>query len=415
MFSYFQFSEVLSSIREHKVRNILTGFGIAWGIFILVVLLSIGEGFQKGVMRMFGEYTANSLWLYSGQTSQNQIGSFHGRSIVFTQQVMEQLVSRFSDEVKVISPEVTLVNTSHVHYEENYNLQTIKGVLPAFFAIKKPTVVLGRLLNERDNQLERNVAVIGSNARKTLFRDVNPIGESIIMSGSWYKVIGVLGEKTILDQQAQNDIYIPYASAQNYLQQGREFNCMVLGLNEGVDVSQFEKKLRVFLGRALDFHTDDNSALYVINFEDQVKSFQKLFGGIKIFLWLVGICLLLVGTVGVGNMMLVIVRERTHELGIRKALGASPRAIFNLIMIESLGVTFLSGIFGLLLALGTVSVANIFVTDLLGEEAVIDHLYFNNYAAIAALLVVIVSGCVAGWIPAQKAMSIQPIDAIRQE
>jgi len=415
MFKYFQFEEVLESIKEHRVRNLLSGLGIAWGIFILILLLGAGNGLQEGVFRLFGSFSKNSLWIIGGRTSKVEIGKTEGKKIIFDEGLLNLINHRFNKSIKDISPEITLKKLSNISYKDQFNYYTTKAVSKDYFKIKTLDISEGRLFNSLDEKEERRVVIIGKNVKKVLFEEENPIGMDINVSGNWFKVIGVLKSGSILNQQEQSNIFIPYSTCNNYLNLGNKFSLIMFNLFPGVNSIDFEKEIKFFLSRKLDFDPEDKKAIRTINFEEQIKSFNKLFDGLDYFFWFVGICLLLVGMVGVGNISLVIVKERTKEIGVRKAIGATSKHIISMILSESILITVFSGSIGLFFGYSVLFLINLFLATKSENDFLITELNFNILASVVSIFILVISGAIAGFIPAKKATKIKPIEAIRQE
>ena len=409
--------EVFSSIREHKTRNMLTGFGIAWGIFILVILLGAGSGLQKGVFKLFGSFAQKSIWVFGGATSTDTQRIAGGKAIEFNHHLLEDVKMRFKGDITEISPQISLPQYK-VQFDEVFSDYSIVGVNADYFKIKTLALTSGRFINAQDDIKAKKIAVIGDQVAKVLFKKVkSPIGQFIQIGDLFFTVVGVLKKGSIAMQQEQNNVYIPVKTLQEYFNQGTNYNAFLLNLSPKTNSASFELNLKKYLARILRFDYQDTKALMVVNFEEQIESFNKLFNTLKGFLWFIGICLLLTGVVGVGNIMLVIVKERTREIGIRKAVGATPRSIISLILTESVLITLLSGIVGLLLSTLAIYIVNMVLRHIEdnGRDNLINHLGFNLPAAVIALCILMISGCLAGIIPAQKAARIKPIDAIRQE
>ncbi len=418
MLDFFQISEVINSIKENKLRNMLTGFGIAWGIFILVLLLGAGEGLQKGVFKLFGSFAQKSIFVFGGITSADAKNTTEGKTILFNNALLKQIKNQFNNEITHISPEITFSSVK-IQFEEQFNYYNVKAVSPDFFQIKTLGVTQGRSLNSKDDTKTLKNVVIGSKIAQVLFKDVPEdviVGKKIDIDGLFFTVIGVLEEGTMLNQQEQNSLYIPVNTLQDYFNQGKEFKSFLMNLSPDVISTDFELDFKKYIGNKLDFDYRDTKALTIMNFEEQIKSFNQLFDGLKIFLWFIGVCLLLTGMIGVGNIMLVIVKERTREIGIRKAVGATPKSIIGLILTESILITLFSGLFGLMLGVLVICGGNIVLSNLKDSESnLIKEFSFNGLTSLSALLILISSGCLAGIIPAKKAAEIKPIDAIRQE
>jgi len=414
MFTINQLEDIIHSLKQNKLRNILTGFGVAWGIFILVILLGAGNGFQTGIMKLFGSFAQNSLWVYGGQSSSVEIGMTEGKLILFNEEDVNIIGKRFT-EIESISPETTIPR-SIVSFKENFGAYTIKGISEDYFKIKILDIDHGRTFNKLDNSEKRKVAIISNKIKKVLFKQNNAVGQFINISGTWFKVIGVLDEGNIFTQSEQNAIFIPFNSVKENYNIGNEFNTFGFTLKSGVNTKDFEIKLKKILANRIGFDRFDEKALFVLNFDEQIKSFDKLFNGIKAFLFFIGVCLLLSGIIGIGNIMLIVVKERTKEIGIRKAIGAKSNSIIMMILSESVVITFIAGLVGLLLGIGVTNLVNLIITQFYDKEDVlISNFGINIPIALLSMFLIVVSGCLAGLYPAKKAAEIMPVVAINHE
>ncbi len=408
--------ESLSSIKQNKTRSILAGFGVAWGIFIMILLLGTGKGFQEGILQLFSSFAENSIFIYGGQVSENNLTeNVQYKRIMFDDNDIRIIKERYS-EVEYISPELNFGGNSLTIYRGNIIYPQIKGVLPAYFKVRIIKAEKGRLLNALDNIESRRVALIGRQVADILFADEEPLGKAINIAGSFFTIIGIIEKGSVFTQNEQNSVYIPYSTFKDCMGQALEYNTLVLTVSHKTDATIFETELKTFLGKRKGFNIDDKKAIFILNFENQVKAFDKLFKGINIFLWFIGLCLLLSGIVGISNIMLVIVKERTYEIGIRKAIGAESKSIIWMIITESIVITSIAGILGLLIGSFVIWVLNWIiksfqtVNDSLFTKASIDYTVI-----IFSMFVLIISGVIAGILPAKKASGITPAQAVRNE
>lgn len=415
MHNTFRFIEVVQNIKQHKSRNVLTGFGVAWGIFVLIILLSSGEGLRSGVNRVFSGYAQNSMWIYGGQSSIIDKGNTEGKPVIFSQNFLEKIKRRF-DEIDYISPEISLPQHSFVCVKDKSQVSTIKGVGKDYFKIKLLELESGRIFNNADEQTERPVCIIGSQLKEILFPLVDPIGDNVCISGAWYKIIGVLSKGTLFTKNEEQSVFITLNCFRKSYGQALETNVFGILLKNNVNTEKIEKKLKKFLSLNLGFDLLDHKALNILNCNESVKSFNKLFDGLNLFLWLVGACLLLSGIVGIGNMMMVVVKERTKEIGIRKSIGATPNEILVMILAESVLITTVSGMIGMVSGFILVGVANwiIHLTDN-KEDALISSLQVNVPMALGSIVLLIIAGCLAGFIPAKRATEIVTLEALNRE
>jgi putative ABC transport system permease protein len=407
--------EVYASVIQHKMRSILTGFGIAWGMFILIVLLGAGNGFRSGVLNMFSGYASNSIWVTGHQVSEASIGGLQaGARIKFNEYILRKLRKRFV-QIKFISSEISLENGNPVVYKNNTGRFEVKGIGEDYMKIKLLEVGEGRLLNRIDYQEQRRSVVIGKRVKDILFGKEHPIGKHINISGVFFQVVGVLDEGTVFSVMDQNNIYVSDVTLYNIYNIDREHITFGALLHENTEVETFENELRNYLAQEIGFGKNDKRALYVNNVQLQVKAFNTLFDGINGFLWILGLCFLLSGMIGITNIMLVVVKERTIEIGIRKAIGATPNSIVQLIISEALAITVLFGLVGLLLGYVGIAFYNwIIIVLQTGQQEVFSRAFIEGRIVLAAFLLLITSGVLAGVFPARKAAKIMPIETLNR-
>ncbi|MDR2058004.1 MAG: ABC transporter permease [Dysgonamonadaceae bacterium] len=407
--------EIIASIQQHKARSILTGFGIAWGMFILIVLLGAGNGFRNGMLIMFSGYASNSIWVTGQQVSQAKAGGVQsGSRVHFNESVADKLQKRFP-QIKSISSEISMENANPVGYKGYTGYFDVKGIDSKYNTVKLLEIEEGRFLNELDYKELRRVAVIGDRVKETLFKNENPVGKHISIAGVFFQVVGVLKAGTLFSMMEQSNIYIPVVSLYHTFNLAKEFPTFGALLHEKTDVETFETELRNFLAQEIGFDKNDRRALFINNIQLQVAAFNSLFNGIDIFLWVLGICFLLSGMIGITNIMLVVVKERTTEIGIRKALGATPESIIFLIVSEALIITVLFGLIGLLSGYMGMGVYNWVVSALqTGQPEIFAQASLKGYIVVSAFMLLIISGVVAGLFPAQKAAKIMPVETLNK-
>ncbi len=416
MYLFNSIQESLSSIQQNKIRSILAGFGVAWGIFILILLLGTGKGFQEGILQLFSSFAKNSIFVYGGHVSESNLTeNIQHKMILFNDIDIEIIKDRYS-EVESISPELHFEGNSLTSYQRKNSYPQIKGVLPDYFNIRIIKSEKGRLLNALDNNESRRVVLIGNHVADNLFADEDPIGEAINIAGTYFTVIGIIEKGSIFTQNEQNSVYIPYNTFKECMGQILEYNAMVLTLSRTTDTTIFETELKSFFSKRKGFNVNDKQAIYILNFENQVKAFDNLFKGINVFLWLIGLCLLLSGIVGISNIMLVIVKERTYEIGIRKAIGAKSNSIIWMIITESIAITSIAGMIGILLGGILIRVINwVFESFFKESDSLFTEASIDYAVVVFAMLILILSGVIAGFFPAKKAAAITPMQAIRNE
>jgi len=411
-----QIKEAFISITQNKTRSILAGFGVAWGIFILILLLGTGKGFQQGIMQLFHSFAKNSLWVYGGQVSENNMNKLTQKKSILFDNSDITIAKEWFPEIEFISPELNYRGNSQTIYSQNTTYPQIKGVLSDYFNVKIIKPEEGRLLNVIDNNEHQRFALIGKQVAEVLFPTEKAVGKLVNIAGTYFTVIGVINKGTLFTQNNQNIIYVPYNSFIDCFNSTGKFNTFVLALKSKTETNIFENRIRSFLGRRKGFDKEDKKALFILNFANQVKTFEKLFKGIDTFLWFVGLSLLLSGMVGISNIMLVIVKEKTFEIGIRKALGAKSKSIIWMIIIESTIITSISGIIGLLFGSLFISIINWAIISFFpSNDSLFKSASINFPILIFSLIILILTGVLAGFFPAQKAAKISPVAAMRFE
>jgi putative ABC transport system permease protein len=406
--------EILTSIRQHKLRNALTGFGVAWGIFILMLMMGFGESFQKGIFKIFNGYADNTIWVWGGETSLDYQGRKAGKSIGFDLELLERFQRRFS-EIQYISPESNSPQGMLTQYQENNSMNSLKGVSQQYFEIKKLKLSKGRYFNASDFLNLKPVCIIMESNEEVLFKKKkNIIGEFINVGGTFFQVVGVAKPGSMFDGSSRNSIFIPYPYFKSLYNEEALPNFM-MSLHKNVDGPKFDKQFKNYVAQLYGFDPEDSKALFTYNLSEQVSQFQALFGGVKIFVWFIGFCILLTGIISIGNIMYVNINERTREIGIRKAIGASPRDILKMILSESVVLTTIAGMVGIFAGAMVIFLLNFAIQKMSSEGDLIRGVGFNIPIIITAFLILIVSGVIAGIMPARKAANIKPVWALNQE
>jgi putative ABC transport system permease protein len=408
MFLRYYLEETYQNLRQNKLRSLLTGFGVAWGIFLLVILLGVGEGFYRGVFRKFSGYSQNAIWCW-GQ-------SFKGKNIRFTLPLLNQLKAHVKG-IEHVSP----VNGGYQSYTlrymaEDYDGASVKGVEVCYNKIGQLELSAGRFLNERDKSATRPVCVIGSEVQSNLFAKEDPIGKQINVNGHYFQVVGTLDKEASFNNDEHKAVLIPFSTFCKVFNWGTDFWNFRASLWPGAAAEAVEGEVRSYLASQLGFDQSDKRAVYIFNLGKQAKKFDDLFDGVRIFLWIIGGCMLLSGIMGVSNMVLVSVKERTQEIGIRKVVGASAKEILIMVLLESIFICLTAGMAGMLAGVSSIYALNKLLDYVdPAQELLIGHLELKMAAVVAALLLLVVCGAIAGIFPAKKATSILPIKALNTE
>ncbi|MFK7970934.1 MAG: ABC transporter permease [Bacteroidia bacterium] len=403
--------EIIESLQKNLLRSILTSFMVAWGIFILVILLGAGEGLHNGVKEMFQDDATNSIWVWPGRTSTPYKGMQTGRRPQFT---IDDIVAMQQEVegVEHITGRYFISGGVTVNYGKEYGSFSVRCVHPAHQKLENTLVKNGRYLNERDLTEYAKVACVGKRAADALFKNVNPLGKYLNVNGIPFRVIGTFEDKGGPGEEEM--IYLPITTAQRAFGGSNNIRQMMFTIGDAdLEESQkIERRTRQLLAERHTFDPKDQRAVWVRNNIEEFQRFSSIITMIKLFVSVIGVLTLLAGVIGVMVIMLIVVKERTREIGIRKALGAKPINVVGLIMMESLIITGLAGYFGLFTGIIVLEIMNVS----LGSGAP----YFNNPGVslpvvFIALGVIVAAGLLAGAIPAIKAARIRPIEALRDE
>ncbi|WCM41177.1 ABC transporter permease [Flavobacterium sp. CBA20B-1] len=415
MFSIERWQEIFEGLAKNKLRTVLTGVSVASGIFILVILLGAGNGIQNGIQKQFEQDAVNRISVWAGVTQKEHKGLGVGRNVQLRNSDYEYTTRLFKDYIDRKSAVFSVWNGNIVYKEEAGNYR-VEGVHPDYQFIENASITIGRFINQNDiSNFEKNI-IIGQKVASDLFKKgENPLGKELNVSGMIYKVVGVYTDPG--GEREESRVFIPIATAQKAYSAGDSIRSMAFTLRKGADFDNavaesqaFTNELSTFLKARHNIAPDDEGALVINNSLEQAKNIYIVTGGVKAFFWFVGICTIIAGVVGVGNIMLIIVKERTKEIGIRKALGASPFSIITMILHEAVFITVIAGFSGL--------IAGLLVWELIGPYVEADfftrpEVDFN--VAITTLIILIVAGAFAGFVPAYKAAKIRPIVALRGE
>ncbi|MDQ3393252.1 MAG: ABC transporter permease [Bacteroidota bacterium] len=411
-----KWQEIFSTLQKHKLRTALTAFGVFWGIFMLVVLLGASKGFQNGVESQF-DVARNAVFVWTQRTSIPYKGLRPGRFVSLKNDDIDAIRESIP-EVAYIAPRNSLDGEFTVNRKDKYASFKVFGDYPDFLKVQPKKMIAGRFINQIDIKEKRKTAVIGKKVVEELFSiNEDPIGQYISIKGIFFKVVGIFesnqsGENAAEDQQT---IFIPNTSMQQAFNQGNNINWFAFVPKDGVPSSVIETKVKELLMNRHNVAPDDLKAFGSANVEQQYQQVQGLFMGMTGFSWLVSIGTIIAGIVGVGNIMLIIVKERTKEIGIRKALGAQPWSIISMILQESLFLTAISGYFGLVIGVALIEGISYGLKKFEAESEFFANPEINFTVALSAIIVLVVAGTLAGLIPATIAAKVNPVVALKDE
>ncbi|MCH1453344.1 MAG: ABC transporter permease [Flavobacteriaceae bacterium] len=409
MFNRDRWQEIFQTIQKNRLRTVLSGFTVALGIFIFIVLFGFGNGLKNSFKQFFLDDATNTLWIYPGQTSKPYRGFKSNRRIEFENSDLKDIKDNFNFFLEDITPRIN--RSDRVRYKGESDNYSSRAVAPAHQFIEKTIMMKGRYINEDDVMNKTKNIVIGRLVAKDLFKDEEPIGKYLEMGTSAFKVVGVFQDQS--GDREERLIYMPYTTRQLIEKNNDKINSIIVSYRPELGYASaliFEKQLRLFLKKKKDIDPRDNNGIRIRNIADQVKQNQQFASVLQIIVAFVGIGTLIAGIIGISNIMVFVVKERTKELGIRKALGATPKSVIGMVLQESIFITTLSGILGMIC--GIALLGNI--GDRLEQFFIIDP-YIDNFTALIATVLLILFGAIAGYIPAKRAARIKPIVALRDE
>ena len=416
MFDLDNWAEIFSTIKKNKLRTFLTGFSISWGIFMFCLLLCSGNGLKNGMMSNFGSRSVNSVQYWGRYTSIPHQGFTEQRKINLDEKDV-QLIKNSVPEAVEVTPTISTGMT--VSYEAYNTDCSFVGVSPEYMITNGITIIdnQGRFINAMDIKETRKVAVINNRIKEILFKSGDPIGKMIIAGGLGYTVIGVFEESTWGNEEKA---YIPLSTAQLLYNKGYGYHNIsftVSGLDTKEANEAFEERFKIQLSEIHHYSPDDKRAIGMWNMLQNYLQFLGIFNGLSAFIWIIGIGTLIAGMIGVSNIMLITVRERTREIGIRKALGAKPSSILGSIIMESVFITSIFGYFGMFLGVGLGELVSSILESPGMEDAskIFSNPTIDVNVALGAMGVLVLSGLLAGYFPALKAVKISPIEAMRAE
>ena len=409
MFNKEIWLEIFATVRANRLRTFLTAFSVAWGIFILIILLGSGQGLRNGAEKQFQGDAINSIWVNAGTTSKAYKGFQPGRRIQLRNEDFA-MIRKQVEGVDKITTSFDGRSVRTLNYKNENGAFTVRSCMPDHDYLEKATIISGRFINEIDIAEYRKVCAMGIPVRDALFKKEDPIGKYISVDGFPFKVVGVFTDPG----RGDNDrIYIPLSTAQRAFNGQNKIGVVWLSTGDkSVDESEkMASDIRKLIQRKYGLDPTDDKALDVTNNTVEYARIMNMLSGIRIFIWVIGIGTLIAGIVGVSNIMTIAVKERTKEIGVRKAIGATPASIVSMIIQESMLITGGAGYIGLMLGIIVLEVAKKMIPE--SDFFVNPNVDIN--VAIAATVLLMLAGALAGFVPALRASKIEPVVALRDE
>lgn len=412
-FDIDRYREILDTLTRNKSRSFLTGFGVFWGVFMLVSLLGGGQGLKELLQRTFEGFATNSAIIWAQPTTKPYAGFRKGRQWSMVYKDVERLKQQVP-ELEVVAPVLSHWGGTAT-FSDKKSTCSMKGLLPNYQDVETPKMYYGRYLNDMDIKQNRKVCVIGKKVYKDLFPGGgDPCGKMICVDKIYYDVVGVdysSGNMNI-NGRAEESVVVPLTLMQKAYNLGDSVHMICVTAKPGITMSSISDKMRSVVAHAHQIDPSDEKGIMVFNTEVMFGMLDNLFNGVNFLILLVGIGTLLAGAIGVSNIMMVTVRERTTEIGIRRAIGATPRDILGQIITESVILTAVAGMSGILFSVIILEMLELGNTS---DGIVAAHFQVKFWTAIGAIVLISILGVMAGLAPAARAMSIKPVDAMRDE
>ena len=411
LFDSDTWQEIYGSIRKNKIRTLITIIGVLWGIFLLVVLLGAARGMENGFNKLFGNFATNSVFVWTQSTDIPFKGFQKGRRFNLNTNDIEALKSEYSKEIKFLAPR-NQTNNLVIHNFKSGNFK-VSGDYPVLDKIQKKKLIYGRFLNENDILSNSKVTAISEDMYKQLFdKDVFPIGEYIKINAINYKVIGVYEPSNTIDIDGDT-AYIPFTTFKKVYNTANKIDWMMITAHEGTDIAQMEKDILRTLKSLHKVHPDDKRAFGSANLGENIGKITGFLIGMQFLTWFVGLATLIAGVFAIGNILLITVKERTKEIGIRRALGATPKSIRQQVILESVFLTTIAGMLGIVFG----ALVLFFIDRALGQgpDAVLINPTVNIPIIMIAFVTLVILGTLIGIIPAHMATVVKPIEALREE
>ncbi len=419
MFSRDSWNEILEVLSSNWLRTILTAFGVFWGIFILILLLAAGKGLENGIKQDFGDIATNTMFMWTQTVSKSYKGMSKGRRFSYRLADVEDIKQNV-ENLRFVSPRNQLGGfrgTNNVVRGLNTGAYNVYGDYPEIINQEPMDITSGRFLNYGDINEKRKVAIIGEGVKTGLYeKGEDIIGTYIKIQGVNFMVIGSYKKKSSGgdSEEGQKQIYVPFTAFSQAFNRGDKVGWMAITANDGTPITSIKQQIFDIVKKNHKIHPDDKRAVGHFDLYQEYSRIESLFMALKVIAYFVGILVLLSGVIGVSNIMLIVVKERTKEIGIRRALGASPGKVRGQILTESVFLTIISGMTGIILGALLIFGLN-YALDMSDPIDMFANPSVNIGVVTTALVILIVSGLFAGLIPAQTAIKLRPVEALRAE
>ncbi|WP_068474075.1 ABC transporter permease [Saccharicrinis aurantiacus] len=426
MFDRDRWQEIINAIKTNKLRSALTAFGVFWAIFMLIVMTGSGNGLKNGITEGFKDFATNSGFMWANTTTKAHEGYKRDRNWQINNKDIEEIKDQVAG-IDVISPRLNgwnLRNGENIVRGERSAAFNVMGDYPSYRKIDPCTMVWGRYINDEDILHKRKVCIIGEKVYEIMFdEDEDPVGTYVRVNGVYFMVVGVFRSNNPninIGSNKKETVYLPFTSMQQTFNYGDQVHFFGITAQKGTKISKVIDSIKPILQKNHKIAPKDDEAIGQVDLENEIKGMFYMFLGIDILIWVVGIGTLIAGAIGISNIMLIVIKERTKEIGIQRAIGARPKIIIGQILMESVFLTTIAGFLGL--AFGTIV---LYLVDMAVDTSIAnagpdDQTFFMNPEiglpiAISALLMLITVGFIAGLVPALNAVKIKPIDALRHE